>query len=170
MNLKDEILREHSKEQAVKMAEYIGADRDRFKELMELFLGEDYRISQRASWVVGHCFDKHPNLVQPWLPKMVEAMDEARHDAIRRNVVRILQEVDIPESLTGIVADRCFEYLNSPEIPVAIRVFSMTVLYRISIKWPELQRELALVIEEHMPTGSAGFKSRGRKTLKLIKG
>ena len=168
MNLRDEILREHSKDQAVKLAEYIGDDPLRFKELMELFLGEDYRISQRASWVVGHCFDRHPELVKPWLPKMVDAMSHPRHDAVRRNVVRILQEVDIPESLMGTVADNCFEYLNSPEIPVAIRAFSMTVLYRISLQWPELQRELALVIEEHMPTGSAGFKSRGKKILKLL--
>jgi hypothetical protein len=50
--------------------------------------------------------------------------------------------------------------------PIAIKVFSMTVLFNISKNVPEFRDELAIIIEDQMPYGSAGFKSRGKKTLK----
>ena len=42
----------------------------------------------------------------------------------------------------------------------------MTVLYNITLKIPELADELKIIIEDQMPYGSAGFKSRGKKILK----
>lgn len=59
-----------------------------------------------------------------------------------------------------------FDTLNSGREPVAVKVFSMTVLFNIVQVYPELSEELEISIEEQMPFGSGGFKSRGRKVLK----
>ncbi|GHN02752.1 hypothetical protein WSM22_42410 [Cytophagales bacterium WSM2-2] len=53
--------------------------------------------------------------------------------------------------------------------PVAVRVFSMTVLGNLAVKVPELRNELIPLIEDQMPYVSAGFVSRGRKVLKQLK-
>jgi hypothetical protein len=53
--------------------------------------------------------------------------------------------------------------------PIAVRVFSMTVLCNLAGKLPELKNELIPLIEDQMPYGSAGFISRGRKVLKDLK-
>ena len=89
-----------------------------------------------------------------------------RHDAVKRNTVRLLQGVDLPEELMGRVVDICFKFLLDVKEPVAVRVFSMQVLYNICLKEPELADELRIVIEEFMPHGTAGFKSRGKRILK----
>ena len=44
----------------------------------------------------------------------------------------------------------------------------MTVLSNIACQFPELKDELIMTIEEHMPFGSAGFVSRGRKVLNRL--
>ena len=44
----------------------------------------------------------------------------------------------------------------------------MQVLYNVCQKEPDLANELKIVIEEFLPHGTAGFKSRGGKILKKL--
>ena len=76
MDLEKEILREHSKHQAVRIAKWIGSDKRRFGELMDLFLKGEYRVTQRAAWIVKHCGDEHAGLVYPYLNEMIDRMLE----------------------------------------------------------------------------------------------
>ncbi len=81
----------------------------------------------------------------------------------------MLQFIPIPKSSQGQVASLCFKFLNDPKQPIAVRVFSMTVLANLAREVPELQRELRILIEDQLPYGSAGFVSRGRSILKKLK-
>ncbi|MBX2840868.1 MAG: hypothetical protein KTR26_03800 [Flammeovirgaceae bacterium] len=168
MDLKEELLREYNKEHVVFLANYIGNDKEKFAELTDLFLHSEMRVTQRASWVVGHCADLHPELIHPHLTNLVNNLRNNIHDAVKRNTIRILQDIEIPEDLIGDVADICFEFLQSNKETIAIKVFSMTVLFNITKSIPELKNELKVIIEDQMPYGSAGFKSRGRKILKQL--
>ena len=169
MDLEEEILREHSKLHAERLADWVGSDRTRFKRLMGLFLRGDYRVTQRSAWVVSICAENHPELIGPYLQRMITKMQEPGvHDAVRRNVVRILQFVEVPERLLGTVATVCFEYLSSAAQPIAVKAFSMIVLGNIARKEPGMKRELQLIIEQQLPYASAGFRSCARKVLKKI--
>lgn len=169
MDIRESLLEEHSKQQALKIAGWIGKDEDRFAELVALMLNKEYRISQRAAWVLTHCLDQYPELLLPHLDELIQNLrDNTQHQAIRRNTVRALQFVDIPEELLGEAADICFQFLADVNEPVAVRVHAMSVLWNICQKEPELSEELKLIIEDQWEYGSAGFHSRGRKILKAI--
>ncbi|OJJ19168.1 hypothetical protein BKI52_20360 [marine bacterium AO1-C] len=165
MNIKDNLIQISSKENAESIAQYVGADPDRFAELMALFLGDEYRLTQRAAWVLSKSVDRHPQLLLPYLEKVIYNLQEDVPVAVKRNTVRILQDVDIPEDLMGPLADVCFQFLESGEEPIAVKVFSMTILFNITKKEPDLKNELRLLIEAQLPYGSAGFKSRAKKIL-----
>jgi len=165
MNIKDSLIQISSKENAESIAQYIGADPDRFTELMALFLGDEYRLTQRAAWVLSKCIDQHPWLLSPYLEKVIYNLQGDVSVAVKRNTVRILQNIDIPEDLMGPLADVCFQFLESGEEAVAVKVFSMTILFNITKKEPDLKNELRLLIEDQLPYGSAGFKSRAKKIL-----
>ena len=60
MNIRDALLEVHSKEQATKIANFVGDDPKRFAELMKLMMGPVYRLSQRAAWPVSYCVERHP--------------------------------------------------------------------------------------------------------------
>lgn len=169
MNLEYEILREHSKRQALKIARWIGNDKRRFKQLMDLFLHGEYRTVQRSAWIVSICAESHPALISPWLKPMIRKMQDAGlHDAVRRNVLRILKFVEIPRSMQGIVTKLCFDYLSSLDAPVAVKSFSLTVLGRIAEMEPDLRRELELVVRQMLPYGGPAMRSSGRKVLKML--
>lgn len=169
MDIKTQLLAEHSRSNADLIKEWIGTDKERFTILVQLFLENEYRVSQRAAMVLGHIHDVHPQLLQPFLPQIIKHLrHENIHDAVKRNIVRILQNVDLPGEYHGELADICFTYLEDPNVAVAIRVFSMTVLWNICQQVPELMPELRATIEDWIDYSSTGFKSRGRKVLKMI--
>lgn len=167
MDLKAAILKEHTKPQALFIRDYIGDNQALFDELMTHFFSNEYRVTQRAAWIMSHCVDKYPFLINPHLDNLVHNLEEEKlHDSVKRNTLRLLQAVDIPEKLMGVLVDICFKFLLDLKEPAAIRIFSMQVLYNICLKEPELADELRIVVEEFMPHGTAGFKSRGKRILK----
>lgn len=168
MDLRAEILKEHSKAQTMKIVRFIGDDSKKFKELMNLFFNDEYRVVQRSAWAVNYCAVNHPQLIKPYLGKMIDYMRKPVHDAVRRNTIRILQFVEIPKTLTGKVANVCFDLLQSKDEPVAVKVFSMTVLGKLCKTEPGLKNELRLLIQEQLPYSTAGFQARAKKILKAV--
>ena len=168
MNLREQILLEHSKENADLIASWVGKDKSRLDKLIHIFLNDDYRVVQRAAYTVSKIADNEPSLMLPYLDKMVAKMDDnTQHIAVKRNVLRILQNVNIPEHLHGEVMNHSFNILSDVREPIALRVFSMTILDNLSKQYPEIRQELILIIENELELGaSAGFKSRAKKILK----
>lgn len=168
--LNEQLQLEHSKRQTLRLAGWIGQDHDRLAALLEIFLGKNNLLSQRAAWVLSTWAEQAPpHMLDLWLPQMVAKLREPHiHDAVKRNVVRILQHIEIPDDLIDELADSCFGFLADQKEAVAVRVFSMTVLEKICRKIPELQPELRLLLEEHLPHGTAAFKNRGQKILNRL--
>lgn len=170
MNLTRELLKEHSKAQATKICHYIGTDKKRFADLMDIFFHSDYRLNQRSAYVLNMCYDKQPRLVEPYISQLIQNLHNGGlHDTVKRNTVRILQFITLPEELMGEAADICFHYLRSSKEPIAIKAFSMTVLANICHTYPELKNELQPLIEDMLPHGSAGIKNRGEKILSQLR-
>ena len=169
MNLREEILKEHSKKQAAKIEKWIGRDQKKYDALVKLFLKGEYRVTQRAGWPMSNIAIRQPKLIHKHLKSLLRnAQQPGLHNAVLRNTVRLLQFVDIPKSLHGLAAETCFQLFNDKRQPVAIKVFSMTVLGRLCKNYPDLIPELKLCIEEHLPYASAGFLSRAKKVMKEI--
>ncbi len=150
-----------------RIARYIGDDQARFDDLMALVFGDDDLVSKRASWVISHCTEQYPHLIQPHLETLVNNLGKpGLNDSIVRSTVKVLAELkDIPEDLQGIALQYCFDLLLDPGTAVAIQVHAMQTIFNISRNEPDLLRELKEVIEERMPYGTAGFKARGRRLL-----
>lgn len=167
MKLRETILAEHSKKQTLKIVKWVGSDKKRFAQLVKLFLKDEYRVVQRAAWPISCIIIQHPELVKPYLGKFIALLtQENLHPAVIRNILRLLQFVDVPKKYLGKLTNACFHLLISSDSPIAFKAFSMTILKNICIKEPELKRELKIVIEEMMKEGSAGIRARGKKVLK----
>ncbi len=168
MDIRTALLQEHSKAQALRIADYIGTDDEKFDTLMQLFLHDEWLINQRAAGLLTYYVDKHPHLISKYLPVMVENLRRPVHDAVIRNTVRVFETIDLPEMLLGDIADICFELLSQQQ-PVAIKAHAMTVLANIAQREPELAPELILLIEDQLPYAKAAYIARAKKVLKQLK-
>ncbi|MDE3056534.1 MAG: hypothetical protein KGJ59_01070 [Bacteroidota bacterium] len=170
MNLKTEILGDHSKSHVQKIVRWIGSDKKRFTQLMELFLRGEYRVTQRAAWIISHCAELHPELIKPWLKRMIEKTKERGvHDAVPRNVLRIVLRTEIPVKLLGAVTTLCFDLLSIPASPIAVKAYAMTILQKIVRREPELKNELLAIIEQMLPHMGPALKVRSREMMKGLK-
>lgn len=166
MNIREALLEVHSKAQAAKIADHVGDNPERFAELMKLLLGPVYRISQRAAWPVSYCIERNPDLIKPYFNVLIKQLEnDDAHVAVRRNVARLFQFVEIPKRYQGRLFDACYNLLNDADQPVAVRVFSMTVAAKLARNEPELLDELRLVATKHPSLMTAGFRSRFRRVL-----
>ncbi|MEQ1604286.1 MAG: hypothetical protein ABL999_05400 [Pyrinomonadaceae bacterium] len=168
MNIRDALLEVHSKAQAEKICGYVGDDPERFAELMKLMMGPIYRLSQRAAWPVSYCVERHPDLITPYWGKLAEQLErEDAHVAVRRNVARLLQFVEIPKRYQGRIFDACFELFADVTQSVAVRCFSLSVAANLAKDKPELIQELRLVAAQHPETATAGMRARFKNVLGL---
>jgi len=144
---------------------YVGDSKKRMGHLMHFFFHEKWRYGQRSAWAIGRIGAKQPKLIAPYLAKMVEILDKDTHDAVKRNTVRIFEDIDIPEDIEGELFDKCLAFVIDTKAAIAIRCFSLTICGKVAEKYPELQSEVVEVIKEYMPHGSAGFKVRCRRLI-----
>ena len=169
MNLKALLTREHSKSSRDLIVEHLLANPNEVDDLMTLFFGNEILTTQYSAWVVGRLGEIRPELVSPYFPKMIKVMSKGNcTDAVYRNSFRVLQFQKVDESLWGELFDLCIEVLTSNKMAVAIKVFAMTTAFNIVKEVPELKNELKLVVEELIPEGTAGIKSRGNKVLAAL--
>ena len=150
------------------ITDYIGNDTQRFDQLMDFFLGDNSRTTQHASHVVSKVFDNYPYLIDVYIERMVSNLDNDVSDAVKRNTLRVLQDKSIPEDSEGPLANKCFDYLLAAKVPVAIKVFAMTILANLTKKYPDFKNELKPIVEELMENGSGGIISRGKRVLKIL--
>ncbi|HXB09816.1 MAG TPA: hypothetical protein VNW04_21985 [Puia sp.] len=160
---------EHSKKQTDRIVNYIGADKDRFGVLIGLFFSGEYRITQRAAWPLSYCVRAHPELIEPYFRPLLDNLQRKDiHVAVIRNTVRLLQDVTIPKKHQGRVMSICFDFVQSPGTPVAVKAFSMTILSHLAADYPDIRGELKLIIEEQWEHSTAAVRSRATKILKKL--
>ena len=169
MNLREEILKEHSKAQCTKIVNWVGSSQQRFDELFHLFLNDEYRVVQRSAWPMSYCVYAHPSLISKHWKELMDNLKKTNlHDSVKRNSIRLIQDVELPEKYHGEIMNLCFKYLESPTEALAVKVFSMSVIANLVKYYPEIKPELKLIIEDQLPHQSAGFKSRAKQVLKQL--
>ena len=169
MNLRDELLIEHSKKQTLYITAWIGNNENRFRQLINLFLNDNAVISQRSSWVISHVTEKYPGLTRRFLPDLVKKLNnQNNHPAVKRNITKLLQTVPLPEKLHAKVYNICFEYLLTPEETTAVKCYSMTVLKQLTFIYPDLKNETALAINTSIKNSTAGIRARAKRVLKEL--
>ena len=166
MDIRQALIEKHSKAQCRKIVHYIGSDKEKFKELMKEFFAGEYRVTQRAAWPLSYCISNHPKLITPYLSQLLDTLEKPGvHNAVVRNIVRLLQDIKIPKRFHGKIMTICFGFITSETIQAAIKACSLTVLNNLARNYPEIRPELKLIIKERWDNESTAFKSRARKIL-----
>lgn len=142
-----------------------------FMKLYEYSLSSDKSLAFRSSWTLTKVCDRFPEIIYPYLGQIVETLDRIENESTLRCFLRIisLSEPDkINTHQQGSLADFCFSILNSGFSAIAVKAYSMEILYRLSLVYPELANELSTSIHSLMEEGSAGITARGRMILKKL--
>lgn len=142
-----------------------------FLKLFQYSNSSDRKLAFRASWTLTKVCDRFPDLIYPYLNQIVDSLSRIDNESTLRSFLRILSLTDmdkINNHLHGLLADFCFGILNSVFSAIAVKAYSMEILFRLTLIYPELANELSTSIRILMEDGSAGITSRGRAILKKL--
>jgi hypothetical protein len=172
MNIRTTLLEAKTQSRTVadQVADFACFSDENFQELLDCFISDDYRLAQRAAWSVSLAGKTRPDLILENLSVLINQLQRKNvHDAVIRNTVRILEDVPLPETFHGEVMDACFRFVQERPTPVAIKAFSLTILFNLSKIYPEIKNELRVIIEENIDLETPAVRSRGKKILASLR-
>lgn len=141
-----------------------------FRKLIDYSFSDDKKLAFKASWTLTKACDKAPEMIYPYLKKIIPELDRIENDSVRRSFLRILSFTGIDKidkEQHGILADHCFRALNSAFSPIAVKAYAMEILFNLAVKYPELAYELTASVNM-LRDEAAGIKARGRIILKKL--
>lgn len=161
---------EHSKQNSLAIRNYLIKNPQELDKFMDIFFGDVYRLSQRAAMVVSALFDYNKEIMQTYIKDMVIKLQEKDLQvAVKRNIVRILQEVEVNDDLLSGLFDRCAFFIQSPAETIAVKAFSMKIMVNICARYPDLKQETYLIIEEEKRRNQAkGIQARSKAMFKRL--
>jgi hypothetical protein len=142
-----------------------------FMKLLEYSHSSDKKLAFHSSWTLSKVCDKFPEIIYPFLSQIVDSLDQTNNESTLRSFLRIISLSDLTKINNrqhGLLADFCFSELNSGFSAIAVKAYSMEILYRLSLIYPELANELSASIRVLMEDGSAGIVARGSMILKKL--
>ena len=159
---------EISKKRAVILAQNTTEPEVLAAALWEFVLLNENPISWRATWFLEHLGAENKAFVRPYLDAIVEQFPKFKYDGQRRSSLKILLMFPITNFDYAKMLNYCFDLILSNEAPVAVRMFSMTMLLEIVKREPELKSELKESLEFIIPHAQKGLLSAARKTLRAL--
>lgn len=152
------------------VTEAVGNNLQHFKEVMDIALNDIPKISSRAGRVVLLCSIKYPDLLISVLDEVIGKIPELKNHGALRTLLKVLTTIDISDHKhLSILLENCFKFLTDNDYPVAIKIYSMEILFRICTIEPDLKYELISVIEDQVPKNSNSFKAKARHILKELR-
>jgi len=175
LNVDEELQSMVNRLMSMKEAEWIAVSAienpEIFNKLLEFSFSDDNKLAFRASWTLTKVCDKFPEMIMPHLGMIIESLENLGNESAMRSFLRIISLSDIEkisEKHHGLLAEHCFGLLRSGFSAIAVKAYSMEILYKLVLKYPELRNELSATISMLQPEGSAGIISRGRQILKKL--
>lgn len=169
MDLRQQLFAENSRANCDKIVAWIGDRQDRFDALFDIFCCDEYRLSQRAAWPVSYAVEAHPELIKKQFKRLVDNLEkQGIHGAVRRNSVRVLQEIEVPKRHHGRVMNACFAFIADPQEAAAVKAFAIRVLENLADQYPDIIPELTTTLEELYPNESPSFRSRAKAFFKKM--
>jgi 8-oxo-dGTP diphosphatase len=148
-------------------------NRETLKKLFDYSFSDDKKLAFKASWTLSKIFEKYPGMFSHDLQLATERIGSIANESVQRSFLKMISMSDLTsysQKLHGILADHCFNMLRSGFSAVAVKAYSMEIIYKLALIYPELKDELSATIGILMGEGTAGIVARGYAILKKLKG
>ena len=126
---------------------YIESHPEDFAELVELAVSDKQPYSWRAAWLLWSCMANNDKRLHKHIKKIIEIL-AYRNDNQQRELLMILQRMDISTAFEGRLFDLCINIWTNINKNPSLRFNAFKIMCAISKKYPELTNELKIMTDE----------------------
>ena len=165
--LLNSLLPDSSRITADMAVEFIIEHPEMLRDFIDASLLQEYPLSMRASRVVHLYGQVNPAFIRPHLKEILDALQSLHDQSVIRCFLHIFDAFiqDLPDAELGQLLRLCFDYLEDLTAAIAVRVYSLKLLYLISRRLPEIKPEIIAIIHYHLPESTSAFKSQARQII-----
>lgn len=139
-----------------------------FEDVYRIAMSSDSKHAWKAAWVMSHLIDRDTSLFEDKYSEIMNCLPKVKSDGVKRSFIYILSRSSLKEYSVEFI-NQCFEWLISPQQPIAVQVYSMQALWTVCKQIPELKPEFQVSLENVEPSDySKGFVAARKKMLKLL--
>ena len=167
-DLRQLLLQGNSRSYTDFVADIVNKRPELISELWEIYLAVEEPVSRRAAWIIDTASENKPEWVEPFLPALIAKLPVFNHDGLKRHALRMVARLPFPSGTEGQLMNIAFEWLVTTTESVAVKMYCIQILYRLSATETDILQELYDTIELQIAGGTPGFKSIGRKLMREI--
>ncbi len=144
-------------------------------EILEEFIAEipkqEAVFAMRITRAMSIAYEMNPEPIHKYTGELIQILINSNNQGLNRGILKMFQGAwkVLTEEQLGQLLNVCFNCLENSAIEIALRVYSMNIIYGCTAIYPEMKNELLSIIEFHYEEGSAGFKAMSRKIIKKLK-
>lgn len=141
-----------------------------FDILYYLAFSEPYPMNMRCANVCRYSCTKKPELILPYLDELPEKLKNCKTDGVKRCFLKIyadLLHVDYFRNIDKLT-EVCFNFLLDVKESVAIRAYSMDIIFKICHFEPDLKNELLEIAHFETESPFSGMVAKAKKIIKKI--
>lgn len=167
--LEELLLREQSRSNTDFLIQALREKPSLFDDFWAILMQNSDPVSRRAAWVIDCFTENEPQFLVGKIEELTESLTGFSSDGLKRHSMRMLSRSPLPTDQLGMITDISFKWLQSPAESVAVKMYCIVILERVTEIYPELISELCDIIDFQLDEATPGFKSIAMKTLKKLR-
>ncbi|PRZ00094.1 hypothetical protein [Marinilabilia salmonicolor] len=150
------------------VVDYLFSSPEEIPQLIGLTKHRKKKTAWRAAWVIDHLNMQKPGVVAPFYPEIIQILKSTSFDGVRRSLLKVMLGAPVEKRDDGELLDLCFRWIVSPDIPIAVRVYSMQYVHDLLPEYPELKNEFRHSLLLALDDQSKGVKARAGRILSSL--
>ena len=123
------------------MESYVIVHPESFEEAIKLAIADKQPYSWRAAWLLWSCMVKNDKRIRKYVKEIINVLPK-RNDNQKRELLKILEQMEINEKLEGLLFNHCVNIWEKTDKKPAVRFNAFKILAKISKRHPELSKEI----------------------------
>jgi hypothetical protein len=163
------ILKARSKLSITQIALLALEDETKLDLLLQNIRSENERLFYISSWALSDISEIYNEILFDKVLYIVETINNSSHQGLKRNLMKVIQLVAIPEDLEFKIGEMCLCFLKKRDETIAVKAYSVTVLENLLSKNIVFNEEVLFELEKQMIYSTPAFHARAKKYLKKAK-
>ena len=148
------------------MISYMAAHPEDFEEAIQLAISDKQPYSWRAAWLLWSIMEVNDTRIQEYIKDIIGTIAN-RNDDHQRELLKILQQMEINEEYEGLLFNLCTTVWDKIKKKPSVRLTAFKMMVKIAKNHPDLSREIIfLTQDQYMDSLSPAAK---KSIFKMIK-
>jgi len=148
------------------MIAYLNNHPEDFEEAIKLAISDKQPYGWRSAWLLWSCMEKNERRIQGYVKQIINTIS-TKGDGHQRELLKILQLVELDEEDEGILLNVCVELWGKTNKRPSVRYTAFMFMNKMVARYPDLFHEIELLTEDHyLDTLSPGIKLAIKRIIK----